>query len=416
MFAAGLTPVDARDAIVVIERMERLGRRLDAAKASLVGAIDRHGHHREDKHASAKVMVRHVGQLGDAEAAKRAKAAKALRDLPLVREAWQRGQLGTDQVARIARVHANTRVRDALIAAEEGFVRRAKARSYRSFDAWVTGWVERMDVDGTCDQSQRNHENRDGSMVQDFNRAWELKANGGELAGLQMHDIWRHFIEAEFKTDWQKCVAEYGDAASVDKLHRTDAQRRFDALLEIFLRAASTPPGGARPRVVTNIVIDWQTYQNELVRLAGATPAAPDPNDDTTFRCSSIDGHALGPTEGVAASLLAEVRRVVVGANGVTIDMSRRQRLFRGSAALAARLASVYCYWPGCYVPASQCQIDHLTPFADRDGGAGGGETNPGNGGPACGRHNRSKEHGYSVWRDETGAWHVLRPDGSELR
>ena len=240
VFAAGLTPAGARDAIAVIEGLERLGRRLDAAKAELVAAIDRGGLHREDKHASAKVMVRHVGRLGDAEAARRVKAAKALRDLPFVAEAWRRGEIGSDQVARMARVHANVRVRDALVAAEEGFLRRARARSYRSFDAWVTGWVARIDVDGTCDQSQRNHDNRNGAMVQDYDRAWELTATGGELAGLQMRDIWAHFIDAEFAADWDKCVAEHGTNASVDKLARTDPQRRFDALLEIFLRAAST--------------------------------------------------------------------------------------------------------------------------------------------------------------------------------
>ena len=76
------------------------------------------------------------------------------------------------------------------------------------------------------------------------------------------------------------------------------------------------------------------------------------------------------------------------------------------------RLANTECYWPGCHVPVTDCQIDHLIPWADH---SGGGSTNPGNGGPACGRHNRYKQHGYTVHRDPTGHWHTHRPDGTEI-
>lgn len=75
-------------------------------------------------------------------------------------------------------------------------------------------------------------------------------------------------------------------------------------------------------------------------------------------------------------------------------------------------------------MPVTDCQSDHLRPWGDR-GGGGGGCTYPRNAGPACGRNNRLKEHGYTVWRDDTGAWHVLRddtgawhvlrPDGTEI-
>ncbi|MCU1354766.1 MAG: endonuclease, partial [Acidimicrobiales bacterium] len=51
----------------------------------------------------------------------------------------------------------------------------------------------------------------------------------------------------------------------------------------------------------------------------------------------------------------------------------------------------------------------------DGGSGGGGGETNPHNGGPACGRHNRYKQHGYTVHRDPDGPWHTYRPDGTEI-
>ncbi len=168
------------------------------------------------------------------------------------------------------------------------------------------------------------------------------------------------------------------------------------------------------PEIVTNLVIDDATYQRTLHALVTGIRPEADPAD-ASYRCSTVDGHPVEATEAVAASLLGKLRRVVIGADGVVIDLGRSVRLFTGLARLAAQLANRECFWPGCHVPASQCQIDHLVPFTERDDGSGGGRTNPGNGGPACGKHNRYKEHGYTVWRDNHGRWHTLRPDGTEI-
>ncbi|MGI8938844.1 MAG: HNH endonuclease signature motif containing protein, partial [Iamia sp.] len=91
-------------------------------------------------------------------------------------------------------------------------------------------------------------------------------------------------------------------------------------------------------------------------------------------------------------------------------------RLFTGAAQLAVRLSATHCYWPGCHVPVTDCQTDHLRPWDDRGGTRLGGSTNPGDGAPACGRHNRFKEHGFTVHRDHTGTCHVHRPDGTEIQ
>ena len=84
LFAAGVDPADARDAVVWIEELERLGRRLDAARAALVGSIQRQVLHTADGHGSAKIMVRHVARLTEAEALARAKTARLGADVPKV--------------------------------------------------------------------------------------------------------------------------------------------------------------------------------------------------------------------------------------------------------------------------------------------------------------------------------------------
>ena len=69
----------------------------------------------------------------------------------------------------------------------------------------------------------------------------------------------------------------------------------------------------------------------------------------------------------------------------------------------------------GCHVPVTQCQIDHMKPWAEQADGTGGGCTCPENGVPACGRHNRHKQRGYTVHRDQNGHWHTIHPDGTEI-
>ena len=129
LLVAGVEPVDAPDASVVVREVEVQARRLASVQVELVSAIDHRGLHRVDGHASAKVLVRHVARLSNTEAARRAGAARAMRDLPAVREAFAAGRVGCGQVERIARAHANVRVRERLCAQDDALARLAAMSS-----------------------------------------------------------------------------------------------------------------------------------------------------------------------------------------------------------------------------------------------------------------------------------------------
>jgi hypothetical protein len=236
-------------------------------------------------------------------------------------------------------------------------------------------------------------------------------------------------------------------------------------IYELAADAWAAMPGGAP--IDTTIVMDHETFERELRRAAGdaveprptpdlgplpdPTPSGTNPSDlcpseattasdesaDATdgpaapaptppnagaghggaparhpaneFRCETIDGHPIHPTEAFANALTGRVRRAVVGWDGVVLDMSGLHKLFTGPLRQAVMLAAPTCYWPGCTTPVVRCQADHLEPRRS------GGRTNPGNGAPACGRHNRIKEHGFTVRRDACGRLHVHRPDGTEI-
>ncbi len=128
-----------------------------------------------------------------------------------------------------------------------------------------------------------------------------------------------------------------------------------------------------------------------------------------TRHCETVDGVRIHPAEVLAMSAVGWVRRRVVDAAGVTINLSRRSRLFTGAARQALRLTDCRCGWNGCTVAARNTQADHTVEWGS------GGPSNQSNGGLQCPRHNRYKNHGYTLRRDHHGTWHTYRPDGSEV-
>jgi len=412
----GVVPAGHRDAVLLIWRVECVGRRVDSLRNELFTAIDDDMLYAADGHFSAKVMVRHAGRLSPGEAAGRAAAALALAELPELKAAYERGEVGTCQIRRIGRAFANKRVREQLVADEKRFIDLAKNKSYKAFDDRVTDWVRLVDQDGTADTTQAQHDNRDFGLWQEYDLGWNLKGLCGSLQGAQVEEIWRKFLDAEFRADWDKARNEHGPDATItkDMLARTDAQRRWDAFLEMTLRAVTGDGQGNRPGFTTNIIIDQRTFETELAKIFGGTPEAPDPWDPD-FACRTLNGNPIQTTEAMAAAMVDKVRRLVIDAAGVTIDMGRGSRLFSGNGRLAVQATQTHCRWVGCYTRGTDCQIDHTVPWAEQQDGTGGGCTCPANGAVLCGRHNRLKEQGYSVRRDEHGQWHTHKPDGTEI-
>jgi hypothetical protein len=407
-----LTEVHA--ALEAARAVEGVARRVQAVQLDVAAGMDDAKVHRSDGHRTiAQGLVAGV-RISEAESARRAKSVRALRQLPAVAAALRAGRIGRCQVDRIAMTWANPRVQEQFEAKDAEVAHLAAHVSYHELHRKLTAWEAAQDEQGTADRSQANHAKRDAQVAQEFDGGWQGRYRCGSIDGAQLEAIQAAFIDAEFAADWAEAVAIHGSLTTVAHLARTDAQRRFDALRRIHQLAAdahAASPGGAP--IDTNIVIDEETFERYLRRMAGHEPAPRDvpldPDPDGGHRCETLEGRPVDPTEAVANALVGHVRRAVLDARSVIIDLGRRQRLFSGPAALAARLPHVHCYWPACRVPNRRCQTDHL------DGWRSGGSTSPENGAPECGHHNRWKEHGFTVQRDERGRLHVHRPDGTRM-
>ena len=427
----GCEPADDRDAIVLIREFEQLRRLADSACVDLQGSIDNRRLHREDGHISAKVMTRHHGRLSDSEAFQRQQVIRLWATCPDVADQYRRGAIGTDHVRSLARVHANPRVRHAMAAKQEAFLREARA-DHKSFEQRIQNWMRLTDEDGPTPANQRAHEDRNVRIDQNFDLTWSLIGEFASQQGLQLSEIFDRYVEAETLADWEKARAEYGDAATVDHLPRTIRQRRADALWQVFIDAAANPNSAVPPDFVHNIVWDADTFEELVEQVLGPHDTQSDGTDSNnadfgdysnapadeanlfdgidpdSMVCETIDGTPLEPTEAIINATVSKIRRVVVDAPSEKVDLGKA-RFFTGAARHAVKLKSSCCIWPGCTVPTSRCEADHLVEHS-KDG-----RTNPGNGAPLCGKHNRHKQRGFTIFRDVDGSWHVIRPDGTPI-
>ena len=237
------------------------------------------------------------------------------------------------------------------------------------------------DPDGAWHDQTDSIDHRTAAVVA-ANGEVSIAATGGDaLTAEKLRNIFAHFVELEFRKD---CDARRADARrpcrSSSALSRTDAQRRFDAMVSIFERAYVAAAGGRPPDPVVNIICDQRTLHDLLGRAGIVLPDGEfldvdmltrqqidavlaefvnDPATMLTRRCETTSGQQIHPQQLIQALLTAQVRRVVLDANSTVIDLGERKRLFTGNARLAATLLQQHCQHPGCEVPADRCEIDH---------------------------------------------------------
>jgi hypothetical protein len=429
----GSTDAQLDDRVRAIE-LER--RRLDAELAATLGEMDRRGSFLDDGHRSLAAYLRATCNWSDAEAKRMARLADAAATLPGLVEALHEGRIGAPQAHEIAAAHANRRVRDRLAEFAPMLLDHAERLRYVEFRACVKRFIVLADLDGAHRDLDAAVANRRARLV-DLNGELSLDGGGGDpLVNAELEMTFRRFCELEYDADVAARRDQYGDDAELHALPRTAAQRGYDALVAIMRHAAASHDANRRPRSadwVVNVLIDHRTFGAMLV-AAGLTPDATsltgepidpftglsspsalladlvdgDGADLGTRRCETSTGVMLHPHAVLRAALAGHIRRVVLGAGSVPIDMGRKVRVFTGAARDAALLLAVRCDHPGCGLAASLCQVDHSVEWHQH------GRTDQANAGVECSGHNREKHRKrWRTRRDVHGRVHTMRADGS---
>ena len=152
--------------------------------------------------------------------------------------------------------------------------------------------------------------------------------------------IFDQFVEDEFRADVEARDEQYGPNAGTALLPRTDAQRRFDALVSIFRTAGSTPAEAKRPELVLNLVVSQERFDDEMARYgltdsdAGAeSDGWQNLTEDLLWQyCETENGVPVHGHDIIRAALTGYIRRVVIDGQGVVTDFGRKRRLFNGAA------------------------------------------------------------------------------------
>ena len=398
-----------------IRKLELHRRRVIAEQALAIGAAEARCLHLVDGHHSMISYLRATLNCSSSEASQWRRLAKLLDTVPGVSDALIHGRIGVAQAHELARVRANPRCGDRLVDVRDLLLEQAESLEFDDFRTCVRRWEMLADEDGAHKDRDRAVESRNASAVPS-GAGIDLRANGGDaVTAAEMIAILNAFTQAEFDRDHACRLAEFGADAAGQPLARTGAQRRFDAVIEIFRRAANAPDGsGKRANITVNLIVDERTYTESLV-VHGLAPASAldlvvDPGV-AQRRCETSAGTPVHLDDMLSATIHGHVRRVVLDGAGVVTNMGRRRRLFTGAARDAAMLSARRCSRRGCTVPAELCDIDHVHEHAK------GGATDTINGDPACRGHNRQKNHGYTTVRDpRTGRVVHYRPDGTPMK
>jgi Domain of unknown function (DUF222) len=399
-----LQGLDGRELAELFKQLERLRRRTEGALAAVIGMVNERGVHGRDGHGNVSGWCRALGRWSDNECRDRIRTANLIRSDARFRDAVLSGEIGVAQSHELGRAFANPRCGTQLVDVAEVMVDNATKLSHHEFRITVRRWEMLADSDGAHKTAEAAHEGRRAGIAE-VGEEIHINARGGLAQGAVMTEIFERFCDAEFTADWDQTLARFGEAACYSLMPRSDAQRRFDAMYAIFERAATVDPGAKAVVPLVNLVLDVPTLERYL---AGTGDIAV-PADPRRRRCETVSGIPIPPADIVAAMIWGQVRRVVVDSAGVVINLGRRRRLFTGNARQAILLQSSRCVVAGCAAPIRCCEADHMKEWSRL------GHTDGPNGAPVCGRHNRLKNSGYRVHRDDQGFWRTYRPDGTEI-
>ncbi|MBL8775612.1 MAG: DUF222 domain-containing protein [Acidimicrobiales bacterium] len=324
--------------------------------------------------------------------------ARKLRTMPHTVAAFELGDIGLEHVSLLCR--ANLFALAVEFARDEAMlVDKARTLPYDEFARELRNWRDAVDPEGTERRALSNYEERRVHASETFEGMGRLdgwmEPFGFHLVKNELDRHYQLLLDAE----WADARARLGDAATVNDLDRTPAQRRHDALAN--MAEASREHGGvaAETSLGTTVVCDHATYLIALARILAAI-RGEDPNQyryPFERRCEFADGTPVTPEQAVWASVAGWIGVLAVDENGHALNFSKTRRFFTGRPRDATKLAFPVCDHASCSIRSVHCEIDHVIAWVD------GGLTDAANGRPLCKGHNLWKEHQRAKKHDLPG-------------
>ncbi len=405
----------------VIAETELAKRAAQARQDAAVAVVAARASYRDEGYRSMRAYLKGTLNCSGAQANRIRKRADLINQHPTVGDALLAGQIGVDQVDRLATAQAHPRAGDQFADFAPLLLEHAELLEFNDFDTAVQHFINQADTDGAFDDQQFREEHSTASVHEHDGSITIHAAGGSPEQAVEMARIFELAVQAEFERDCETRRREFGDDALNHPLPRTADQRRFHAIHQIFMSYATAPADGKTPDPLVNIVIDHVSAGHFMAGhgLADSSNMFGLPDEAFTAteadlskrRCHTTTGTSIHPDVALKALIAGRVRRAIIDADSVVIDLGRTQRLFTGKAREAAQLLVTSCTHRGCDIPATFCDVDHRTEWV-----SGSGATDQANAMPLCGSHDRWK-HANTIRsrRAVNGRLYLIRPDGSTI-
>lgn len=405
---ADLAVSDHREFERVLAEIERVRRQCEMLLATGSADADAAGVWRVDGHRTLRAWQRATLDHSSDTALRIRRNGAVLAALPALAHACERGAVGVDVLDLFGRLWANPRVRAQLYIDVDMLIDLAVTNWFDDTARLLRRWEALADADGAARSEADTHTAR-RARVAIVGDEGILTAGGGVADMVFLREVLARFAQAELHADLDDARQRVEGPVTAGHLARTHRQRCFDALMNIFTTAATGAPAVIGTEPLVNIKIDQTSAEQLLRRAAGEDVPAPSASEFRERFCETLDGTPLSGNVALAALLVGRLRGYLTDPSGVVTHLGRRERLFRRGARDAALLRDLHCMWPGCDIPISRCQIDHVIPWSNA------GPTNPVNAGGGCGTHNLWKTRGYRTVRRADGSWDIYRPDGTRI-
>lgn len=334
---AVLGVVDSSPLGVAIDVFDDLRGMIDAAQARrLAHEVTDDGDARQAQRKAANSR-----RISKREAARRAKAAAAVKKNSTLGDMVENGDLSSEQLDTIADAMRT----DESAATDQGLI---DAVASASVDQGRTIGREWATKKSQSDKVQSEHDQqragRRAAMYLDKTTGLSAIKVAGD--GASTYQLWK-LIEAEEQRLWRM---DGGRDIPDSKHRRTKDQRLFDAAMNL-LSGEGTAKSGAMPVTVIGVGID---------KLTGDSDA-----------CAELIGH--GPiADSVAIDLIAKSDLIIniLGLKGESLWWGRAKRHAPTSLRIALAMRDKACVQ--CGAPWQKCQAHHLMPWH----APGKGETN----------------------------------------
>lgn len=361
---AALDPALLGEPDVVIALM-RDAERIAAIATRAAAACDASGEWQRDRASSAAMWLARTCNLAPLIAKRRVALGRDLRAMPTVRNAWLAGEISEAHAQCLASVR--TRATASYFERDEAFlVEKAKELRFKDFKRALTYWFQHADADGVERSAEAQRERNQAHLSQTLDDRWRFDADLDSIGGTIFANELKRLEQLLYDEDLAKAKAEAearGDA--MYEMPRSAAQRKAAALVEMAIRSASTPEGSRAPEPLFTVFVGYETLAGRICELA--------------------NGMAVTPGSLVPYLSQAHIERIVFDTPSRVIDVGVKRRLFKGATRRAVEVRDRQCFHYFCDLPAEDCQIDHIEPYA------AGGLTVERNGRAACARHNRDR-------------------------